>query len=221
MHNITLICTRHEETGNCNANELCKIIASINPEIIFEELSQANFDRSYKEERLFTLETNAIKMYLQSCDIKHIPVDTFNITRAHEEQHDNMYQRICSYNKTIERYDYRSATDELFQRAAYYGFSFLNSDHNDALFEKIRMLEEKILTLLNDERLFRVNDLRKEVIGKREDEIIQNVYNYSREHDYNQAILFIGSGHRKSMLEKIKVCEMHEHLKLNWSWVGK
>jgi hypothetical protein len=37
MHYITLISTVHEETGKCNADELCEIIENISPEVIFLE----------------------------------------------------------------------------------------------------------------------------------------------------------------------------------------
>lgn len=140
---------------------------------------------------------------MQSREINHIPVDIYAIPNSYDEQVEHLYKSIRDYNRTIERRDYHSTLDELFEGAAYCGFSFLNSNCNDVLFERTGMLEEKILALLNDERLLGVNEMRKEVIGKREDEIIRNIYNYSREHEYNQAILCIGSGHRKSMLGKI------------------
>lgn len=76
MHNITLIFTKHEEDGNCNSMELYEIIESINPEIIFEELSDSNFRKCYHEKNLITLETNAIKKYLQNHSIKHIEYST-------------------------------------------------------------------------------------------------------------------------------------------------
>jgi hypothetical protein len=44
MYNITLVCTKHKESGNCNSLELHKIIKAIKPEIIFEELSHSNFE---------------------------------------------------------------------------------------------------------------------------------------------------------------------------------
>ena len=37
MFNIVLISTEHREFGNCNSDELCKILESINPDVIFEE----------------------------------------------------------------------------------------------------------------------------------------------------------------------------------------
>lgn len=59
MFNITLICTVHYEQGKCNPMELCRIIEHIKPDIIFEELSKANFHYFYDEQRPANLETNA------------------------------------------------------------------------------------------------------------------------------------------------------------------
>ena len=64
---------------------------------------------------------------------------------------------------------------------------------------------------------FAINRLHKEVIEKREEEIIHNIYHYSKNNSYNQAILFIGSGHRKSMIKKINDCNMKECINVNWS----
>ncbi len=48
MHNIVLVCTAHTETGKCNSDELHKIIESLGPDVIFEELSSDLFDKFYK-----------------------------------------------------------------------------------------------------------------------------------------------------------------------------
>lgn len=47
MHNVTLISTSHSENGKCNADELYKIMASIKPEVIFEELPKKRFEEYY------------------------------------------------------------------------------------------------------------------------------------------------------------------------------
>jgi len=76
MYNITLISTFHTEMGKCNSDELYKIIQSISPEIIFEELPVRAFDIIYSRE--FSdepLEVKCIKKYLQNHNIEHIPVD--------------------------------------------------------------------------------------------------------------------------------------------------
>jgi pheromone shutdown protein TraB len=71
-HSITLISTVHKEIGQCNSNELYKIIESIKPDVIFLEA----FENSYSkyQQMLFTqfevyherLEIKAIKAYSQN-----------------------------------------------------------------------------------------------------------------------------------------------------------
>lgn len=195
--------------------ELHKIIEEISPEIIFEELSYSLFDESYKEKKLITLETNAIKKYLQNHNIEHIPVDTYNLPNSYHQELDYMYNRVINNNK-IESHHLRNLLNKQSLLEMHHGFSYLNSNQNDELFEEVTILREKILKNINDENLFRIDRLEKVVIEKREYEIINNIHNYSKEHIYNQALLFIGSGHRKSIIKKIEKYELKEKIKLNW-----
>ena len=155
MYNVNLICTRHKEHGNCNSVELQKMIDSISPDIIFEELSYPNFCKSYQEERLITLETNAIKMHLQNHRIWHIPVDTYPRPDSYDENVAYMFDRIINNNRISESRDLRSIFNQQLHLENQYGFSFLNSNENDKLFEKIDKITEEVLNILNDDRLFR------------------------------------------------------------------
>jgi len=198
--------------------ELHKIIESIRPEIIFEELSYINFTKCYHEKSLITLETNAIKKYLQNNNIKHIPVDTFDLPNSYYEELDSMYNRIINNNKIIESRRLLDILDKQSYLENQCGFSFLNSNQNDEIFEEIKILKVRVLNAINAETLFSIDRLEKEIIENREHEIINNIYNYSNDHIYTQALLFIGSGHRKSMMQKIQEYESNENLKLNWTF---
>lgn len=216
MYNIHLIFTRHFEDGNCNSYELYKIIESIQPDIIFEELSCANFHKSYQEGKLFTLETNAIKMYLLGHSTDHVPVDTFELPKSYEDNLNRMLDRITSDIRLAESRNLRNLINQLIAYANQHGFSFLNSKYNDEVMEKYNILKEAILNQLNEDRLFQIHKLEKETIENREEEMLRNIYQYSREHHYHQGLFFIGAGHRKSMLQKIKKYNEMEELKLNW-----
>jgi hypothetical protein len=74
--------------------------------------------------------------------------------------------------------------------------------------------------LMKDEKLSRAYKLFNEIHDKREDIIINNIYNYSEEHQYNQAILFIGAEHRVSMIKKTEKYNEREKIKLNWKFYG-
>jgi hypothetical protein len=43
MHKITLVCSIHRENGLCNAEELLKILRTIEPEVVFEEMRPSDF----------------------------------------------------------------------------------------------------------------------------------------------------------------------------------
>jgi hypothetical protein len=96
------------------------------------------------------------------------------------------------------------------------GFSYLNSDHNDELLTEIIILKDRILKTINDENLLCIANLEKEVTEKREIEIIDNIYKFSKEHKYNNAILFIGSGHRNSIIDQVEKRRIQEKLEINW-----
>ena len=80
MYNITLIGTNHRELGKCNSEELYKIIETINPDVIFEELSSDLFNIIYNanspnSQPDVLTEIKCVKKYLQNHKIKHVPVD--------------------------------------------------------------------------------------------------------------------------------------------------
>lgn len=216
MHTIDLLFTKHEGSGECNSYELYKIIKSLTPEVIFEELSVSNFHRSYQEEKLRTLETDAIKLYLENHTVKHIPVDTFERPKSYDEQVDYMYARIFGNVFHGETRELRALVDQQVASAARYGFRFLNSRYNDEMFSKFIVLKERVLNLLGNDSLHRTNELEKEVIEKREEAMLTYIYRYCEEHQFSRGLFFIGSGHRASMLQKIRMHNEISATKLNW-----
>ena len=58
-----MACTRHDEVGKCNSNELYKIIESINPELIFEEIPPSYFDEYYMRKTRNNLEVGGKEVF--------------------------------------------------------------------------------------------------------------------------------------------------------------
>lgn len=220
MYDITLIFTQHEETGNCNSFQLLNIIEKVGPDVIFEELSYINFNKSYEQESLFTLETSAIKLYLINHNVEHIPVDTYPLPKTYDEDLNLMYDKLFNSNMINESHNLCNLLDHIKTLTNQNGFGFLNSVEYDKYFKEFDLLKEKKLNILNDENLSRIYRLEKEMIAKRESQIIKNIYNFSKENSYNKAVMFIGAGHRKSFIELIKEVEIQETIKLNWNYVG-
>jgi len=218
MYNITIFFTTHSEIGKCKSVELYKIIESINPDVIFEEMSPDLFDWFYKENQLSDepLEVKSIKKYLQNHNIKHIPVDITVSQDLSNRDIDYMFD-------TFKQYDvYKNIEDEQNRMIERDGFAFLNSKKCTELFEKKKNTEKSLMEfMINKNFLFRIHKLFHEEHDNRENEIIRNIYNYSKENQYNQALLLIGSGHRKSIVEKIKKHKRRGNVKLNWILYSK
>jgi hypothetical protein len=215
MSRITLIYTRHEESGNCNSSQLLKIIERVQPEVIFEELSQANFQRAYNDETLHTLETTAIKRYITCHDVVHIPVDTFPRGREHDENVNRLYSILTS-GITQDAFQLRQLIRQLSDLSGEYGFNFLNSSENDEYLNNLNSLKSRILELLKNDRLNRIHESEIQMINDRERQILRNIYTFKKENSFNEGLMFIGSGHRRSFPALIKKFKDQERLKLIW-----
>jgi hypothetical protein len=218
MYNITLICTRHSELGACNSTELFKIIERIKPDLIFEEIPPSYFNKYYITKIQSNLETDTINKYVETHNIKHIPVDSDNLPyESFFQDHKNMLERIEGL-ADINGFNYRTLTDTNRINIKIYGFRYLNSiqcvNYNNAIYSAI----EKGLQNINDEKLFQTYNLWKDINEKRENVMLQNIYSYSKEQCYDKAIFTIGSGHRKTISLKIEEYKNQENLKLNWNF---
>ena len=213
MHNITLIATVHSENGKCNSDELYKIIESINPEVIFEELSNDLFDKFYNGNQIpnESVEMKCIERYLQNHNIRHIPVDidvSPNLSNAEINYMFNSFRKYDVYKKLEYERDLLTAQE---------GFDYLNSKKCSELFDKMKIAEKNLIEFeISKNMLFHIYKLFHQEHDNRENAMLQNIYNYCKENRYNQAVFLIGSAHRSSIMQKITECERKESLKLNW-----
>lgn len=100
MYNITFISTTHKENGLCNANELCKIIEQIAPEVIFLETLKDTYSKY--QEHLFCnygvfhskLEIAAIQKYSYKSTFKYVPVLDNGLSDAFEEKYEIVTRHI-------------------------------------------------------------------------------------------------------------------------------
>lgn len=208
MYNITLICTTHKTIGNCNSEELLKIIELHDPEIIFEEISKAVYKQCYGLQNRYTLETRAIKIYSLYKEIKHIPVVGAELSEDLDKK-----LEILTKNQDYKYLFYRFLSLE-----RKYGFNFLNSSDCEQILEQLNALEKRIVDESKDEVLKSLIQLSAISVCKYEDEIIKNIYDYSKENKFEKALLFMGAAHRKSMINKLKEYNKTTDLKLNWSF---
>lgn len=233
MYNITLISTIHSENGKCNPDELYKILEDINPEVIFDELPSHFFDIYYSESfdrycanrillnqhpPVVPLEVKCIKKYKQNYDIKIFPVD-IDLTQRLQEYQQEIYFMFSIFFKYEE---YKMLDYEKETLIAQEGFHFLNSNKFLEFSEKKEMIEKNIMeSEIEKNRLLNIYKLfQTEQHDNRENAMLQNIYNYSKENQYNQAVFLIGAKHKKSIMRKITEYEKLSEIKLNWIMYG-
>jgi hypothetical protein len=212
MYNITLISTHHRQIGKCNADELYKIIESVNPEIIFEELSAITFDIAYKiiQHPDEPLEIKAIKRYLLDHNITHIPVDTIADYNMPTRQMEDMLRMFQTHDV------YKKIENDQYKMIEKVGFTFLNSKRSLELIEEKKIAERNFIeSMINKDQLLRIWNHFYAQQENRDREMLCNIYNYSKEHSYDKAIFTVGALHRKSLMEKIQEYEKTEEFKLN------
>ncbi|MBZ4191567.1 hypothetical protein [Niabella beijingensis] len=209
MYNITLLSSFHRELGKCNSTELYKIIEEIRPDVIFEELPPDIFNIIYNEDwNPQSLEAITIKKYLRTYQIEHFPVDT---CEKNETDLFSGYDIIS--NRNIE---YLEFFKQHLSFISQHGYSFLNSDNCVKLIDKMHILEESVLLDMNDTKLLHQYKSDRELDNRRENEMLDNIYNYSKQYPYDRALFICGAEHRKTIKQKIQARERVEKSHLNW-----
>lgn len=233
MHNITLISTIHSEKGQCNSDELYKILEDVRPEVIFDELpkffSEMFYSDSFEKNNtnnillnrrnpIISLEVKCVIKYKQINDVKIIPVDIDFRNELSQSQDDIsfMYHTFFKYE------DYKKLDIKKNTLISNEGFHFLNSSNFLDFLEKKEVLEKNIIESdIQKNRLLKIYELfQKEQYDYRENAMLQNIYNYSKENKYNQAVFLIGAEHKKSIMRKIIESEKLSEIKLNWTMYG-
>ena len=216
MHNITLVCTSHSERGKCNADELFKIIEQISPDMVFEELTPYLYDILYNKgifDESAPIEFKCIRRYKQQHNIKNIPVDIEVVSTLSN----NVNQMLALF----EKYDiYKVLEIEQKKKIELEGFDFLNSDEFSDLVEKQRTIERKIVEGINNSQLNRIYKSFNADLDLRENFMLNTIYAYCKENNYDQAVFLIGAGHRRSIIQKVAESQLTEDLKLNWTFYG-
>jgi len=214
MSSIVLIATRHSNSGLCNSDELLKIIADIAPDVIFEEIPGDKFKAVYDSPRDLTLETSAIKRYLQKD-----PIDHFGVDLVIDHPTENFFRNEMKLFFGLARYDseeYCDLLQELEDNTQLYGFPYLNGEECASLLTRIRALEASILEQRNDNALIERYFHWLRFIKSREEEMVRNIYNHYRNRKYEKGLLLVGAEHRQPIIEKIKVREATSEQKIDW-----
>jgi hypothetical protein len=214
MFNITLLSSFHKVHGKCNPDELYTIIEEIQPEVIFEELSYDVFGIIYSAGyQPQTVEAITIKKYLQKYPIKHFPVDNYPINET-----DLLSDAQIIWDNSSE---YRDLWNQKLLKLNQKGYYFINSNELAEILNRIRVIEETVLTQINNAKLLNEHKAEKALHDKRENEMLRNIYNYSKQYPYDKAIFICGAEHRQPLKQKIKEHEAKESFKLNWGFFNE
>jgi len=233
MYNITIVATRHTELGKCNSDELYKIIESISPEVIFDELPghafdiyfSDSFDIYYTNSILLNrhppevpLEVKCIKKYRQNYNIKICPVD-IDVRQKLSKYQDEISFLFFTF---LNYEDYERLDNENDVLIAQEGFRYLNSDKFwDFIVKKEVIVKNIIESDIQKDRLLNIYKIfHAEHYDNRENAMLQSIYNYSKENHYNQAVFLIGAEHKRSIMQKITDFENRSGIKLNWTMYG-
>ena len=198
---------------NNNSKILYDIIEKENPEIIFEEIDISRTEDEYykngpyRYQNFSSVETIAIMNYLENHHIKHIPVDTYEVTSIPNDIYSKISNNSIEYSNLVKMNHILSSQ---------YGFPYINSNECSDILEKINEMEENIVKNINDNILTNSYNSWKLIADNRDNEMLKNIYNYSKNHSYNKAIFIVGADHKKSIIDKIKECDINETIKLNW-----
>jgi hypothetical protein len=100
------------------------------------------------------------------------------------------------------------------------GFVYLNSKKCMEVFDRIKATERQLIEFSEfyKNELIRIYNLFHKEHDTREYGMLQNLYKYTNENDYNQAVFLLGYAHRKSMKQKIKEYKKTEMIQVNWTF---
>ncbi len=164
MRDIHVIYTRHRKNGEIVSFALSEIIQAINPQVIFEELSEENFRKGYEEGLLPTVEIRAIKHFLLSQNVLHIPVDTSPLPDSYYTLTQYLEEKIFGSLQVDECVQLRILVDSNMREMGEKGFSYLNSRKNYGFFQEYNRWKENILKALDADRLFAIHNMENEGI---------------------------------------------------------
>ncbi|TZF85669.1 hypothetical protein FW774_00905 (plasmid) [Pedobacter sp. BS3] len=225
MYNVTLISTKHADSGLCNSVELHKIIEKICPEVIFLEADDKTYSKydqlRFSQYGVYSekLEISAIQRYSENHNFEYIPVENHNNIPDSFIKSDlrTVFETVENLND-INGHNYRVLSDKNCEYVRMYGFQYCNNSKAMGITSEIADAVQKGLQTINNEKLSKIYKNWLDINEYREDAMLLNIYNYSKQKKYNQAVFLLGYAHRKSIIEKIKKYEPTENFKLNWTF---
>lgn len=214
MQHITFVSTIHKAIGECNLFTMQHILEQIGPQVTFEEMPLSS------KELNKGLEGLTISTYSNFHKIERVFVDNYAIP---PESFFEDYKSVIEHMEQLEDINglnFRQSSDKHKEHVRKYGFQYLNSIACININDEINNAIENGLLKLNNAKLLQAYQSWNDVNNNRENVMLQNIYKYSKEDRYERAIFTLGSGHRKSIMQKIEEFEAREELRLSWGLIN-
>ena len=207
LRKLTLVCTEHRENGLCNEDGLMSILKAIDPDVIFEEARPSD--------SLSTLEAKTIDRYLESRSARRVPIDSFVMPENFRRDAYIMEDYVNSKN-----IEYRELMTEINQKIHQFGYPYLNGSEFEAASNKERELFEKTIAMSGDDTLVKTLMTWNDLIRKREDSMVENVYDFCRKSSFIEGVFLVGAAHKSSIVSNIEGRINAEPNLIHWN-IGK
>lgn len=182
--------------------------------MIFEEIPASLFSAYHENLTRQNLETIAINAYRKKYQIKNIPVDHDEMPdESFWNDHKRMYEIIESISP-----EYNSLVDTNSVYTSMHGFRYLNSEQCTVLQEKLNMAIDLAVKHLNDEKFNKLQKFWKEIIAKRDDTMLKNIYEYTENNEFSTGVFLVGAAHRLSIIRRIRDREATGDGRISWNY---
>ncbi len=199
----------HKEIGAASASNLDQILEQIQPEVIFLEVTPDNFANYYTAPGL---EPKAVLEYKRTLDVTLVPVD-LQITDKNIYMKFQRLFEVIDANSTIEY----QQKDRDIQKCVYEsGFSYLNSDQYSKDHAELNNQDLETIRKINNPEITELHEYWNTMIALRKNEMIDGIYEYSRENTFQKAVFLVGAAHRDSIIDKIKESRSHDSTNIEW-----
>jgi hypothetical protein len=170
MNRVSLVCTVHDEAGHANVAELCAILESIQPEVIFLEVPPDAFDDLYGNRSRQNLESIAVRKYREDHQIKLVPVDLPTPDRGFFESHDQLLNTVRDMS-----FRYRQLIQSEIYHVNVLEFSYLNGEDYCKLWTKIDQEISNAVKRIGDATFIECWALWNETHVRRENAMMENI----------------------------------------------
>lgn len=189
---ITLVCTAHTAAGQCNEQELLRILGAVRPEVVFEEIRPGDFNK------ICTLETRAVRRYAETGSVTEVPVDSYTIPDSLDRDLKAMWDCVESI------YEYRAVVEEMQRQKYEGGFPLMNSPAFEALSVRSTELLDWAIRISCDDDLERTLSAWKGLNDGRDEAMLNNIYEYCRKTPFARGAFLVGVGHLSSILKRVE-----------------